>query len=316
MNSTNKPSLSVLVTGAAGFIGQAVVAELLLCGFRVRAMVRRTEQQDTLPSSSALDCVVADVTELAGLVDVMQGIDVVIHLAGVVWGPATQMHDVMVDGTANLIAAMRQAHVTRLVVASSFLVYDWHQIDGVLTESSLLVDEHSNRQGAYSAAKVGQELMARKLCKMHDIQLVVLRPAAVVAQNQTNTADLGPRLGPLQVVIAPLRKLRLVMLEHVASAFVKACRANIPDGQAINLVDDRPLTAWQFACSARRDSDSFSVLFPLPYWLVLGMANLIYPVFKLMRLSRILPGLLIPDRVASRFKSLECDVQAWHRYLP
>jgi len=316
MSSASKPSLSVLVTGATGFIGQAVVAELLRCGFRVRAMVRRTEQQHSLPSSSALECVVADVTELDGLVDVMQGIDVVIHLAGVVWGAATQMHGVMVDGTANVIESMRQANVARLVLASSFLVYDWQRIDGVLTESSPLAHEKSNRQGAYSAAKVGQELMARKLCKTHDIQLVVLRPAAVVAPKQLNAADLGPRLGPLQVVIAPFRKLRLVKLEHAVSAFVKACAANIPDGQAINLLDDRPLTAWQFACSARRDSHGFSVLVPLPYWVVIGAARLIYPVFTLMRLSRFLPGLLIPERVESRFKSVECDVQAWHRYLP
>lgn len=316
MNSTSKQSLNVLVTGSAGFIGQAAVAELLQRGYRVTAMLRRIEQQHSLPSSPALECVLADVTELSRLVDVMQGIDVVIHLAGVVWGPATKMHDVMVDGTANVIEAMRQAHVARLVLASSFLVYDWQQIDGVLTESSPLADEQSNRQGAYSAAKVGQELMAHKLCKKHAIQLVVLRPAAVVAPNQFDAADLGPRLGPLQIVIAPLRKLRLVKLEHAVSAFVNACVANISDGQVINLVDDRPLTAWQFACNAHRNGQRISVLFPLPYWLVMGMAKLVYSVFKLMRLSRILPGLLIPDRVESRFKSVDCDVQAWRRYLP
>ena len=245
----------------------------------------------------------------------MHGVDVVIHLAGVVWGGAPEMHAVMVDGTANLIEAMRQTHVARLVLASSFLVYDWQRIDGVLTESSPLADEEFNRQGAYSVAKVRQEFMARRLCQEHSIQLVVLRPAAVVTKDNLDAADLGPRLGPLQVLIAPFRQLRLVKLDQVASAFTKACTVYIPDECAINLVDDLPLTAWQFACAARRNGQSFSALFPVPYWLVMGMARLIYPLFKLVQISQYLPGLLIPDRIAGRFKSVECDVQAWRRYL-
>ena len=308
--------MKVLVTGAAGFIGQAVISELGKHGHKVRAMVRNAEQQRVLPQISGLDVVVADVTDPASLAAALPGNDVVIHLAGVVWGEPAHMHRIMVEGTANLIQAMQQAGVSRMVLASSFSVYDWRKVDNILTESTPLADDSISQQGPYSSAKTQQELTARQLCKQHGIHLAVLRPAAVVAPGKYQAADLGPQLGPLQVVIAPQRKLRLVKVEHAAAAFAAACLAKLPDGFTVNLVDDDSITAWQLAARIRRDSSKFGLLLPLPYGLLMGIARLLYPLCKLLGLTGFLPGLLIPERIACRFKSVACDNSVWQRYLP
>lgn len=306
--------MKVLVTGAAGFIGRAVVAELHKQSHHVIALVRKPEQKRMFLE---VDVVVADVTEsTADLANAMREVDVVIHLAGVVWGGTSQMQRTMVDGTANLIEAMRQVGVTRLILASSFSVYDWSQVNNTLTESAALADEGQTQQGPYSRAKVLQESTARRLCKEYGVHLTILRPAAVVASDNFDTADLGPRQGPLQLVIAPFRRLRLVKLEHVAAAFAAACSTNIPDGLVVNLVDDEPVSAWQLANRIRRDRGGAGLLLPLPYYLLMGGARVFFPLCKLLGLVRFLPGLLIPDRLACRFKSVTCDNSVWRRYLP
>ena len=73
----------VAVTGAAGFVGRAVVAQLLASGHRVRAMVHRTQ----LPiSHPALETVTGSITDDAALTRLMTGCSGVIQVAGLVRG--------------------------------------------------------------------------------------------------------------------------------------------------------------------------------------------------------------------------------------
>lgn len=316
MNAINWSGMNVLVTGAAGFIGQSVVAELLKRGHKVRAMVRKPEQITLLRPAPGLETVAADVIVASGLPAVMHDIDVVIHLAGVVWGEPARMYGTMVDGTANLIEAMGQVGVSRLILASSLAVYDWCKIKTVLSEDAPLADSPTCQQGHYSDAKTQQELAARRLCRLHNIRLSVLRLGAVCSAGGFETADLGPRLGPVQVVIAPNRILRLVKVEHVAETLVAACTTNWPDGLTVNLVDDDRCIAWQLAVRLCRDDAKYRMLLPLPYGLLIGVASLVHPLFKCTGLARLLPGLLIPSYIACRFKSVSFDTRIWRQYLP
>ena len=191
MTQTNVVSLNILVTGADGFIGRAVVAELCNRGHKVLAMVRHAEKPDLFDGKDAVTRVVADLTEPATLMAAMPGVDAVIHLAGIVWGDISSMHDVMVEGTQNLIEAMHKTNVFRLILASSLSVYDWSKVTNFLNESSPLVQDPACQQGPYSLAKTEQELLARSLCERYNINLTVLRPAGVVSPDNFDAADLG-----------------------------------------------------------------------------------------------------------------------------
>ncbi len=69
-----------LVTGAGGFLGQALVRALSARGDRVRALVRRPEPALDLPG---VEVVQGDATDPAGLARAVDGVQVVFHLAGV-----------------------------------------------------------------------------------------------------------------------------------------------------------------------------------------------------------------------------------------
>ncbi len=76
-------TLHVLVTGASGFVGRHLVAELLVRGFRVRALARDVERARSMPWFDQIEFVAgdlqqADAGQVASWVD---GIDVLVHLA-------------------------------------------------------------------------------------------------------------------------------------------------------------------------------------------------------------------------------------------
>lgn len=120
--------MRVLLTGAAGFIGQHVRARLIERGHFVRGLdsLRPDVHHGVAPTMA--DLVVTDVRDGASVDGALTGVDVVCHLAAKV-GLGVDVQDLpdYADsndhGTAVLLAAMARAGVGRLVLASSMVVY-------------------------------------------------------------------------------------------------------------------------------------------------------------------------------------------------
>ena len=113
--------MTILVTGATGFVGAAVVRRLVAKGHAVRALVRaRSDRQnlDSLP----VDVVTGDLTDAESLARALAGCEGLFHVAAEyqLWvrDPAT-MYRVNVDGTRALLEAAGRAGVTRIVYTSS-----------------------------------------------------------------------------------------------------------------------------------------------------------------------------------------------------
>ncbi|MEH0985030.1 SDR family oxidoreductase [Micromonospora sp. CPCC 205556] len=103
--------MRVLVTGAGGTLGRAVLPRLRADGFAVRAMSRRPRHDP------AAEWVVADVGTGAGLVEAVAGVDAVLHLASQPGG-SRRTHQVDVLGTRRLAVAAGHAGVAHLVYVS------------------------------------------------------------------------------------------------------------------------------------------------------------------------------------------------------
>lgn len=112
--------MSVLVVGATGFVGGAVVAALLGSGTPVRAM-RRTP--GAAASDPLLEPVVGDLTDPQTLAGAVEGVDVVVHAASYVGRDPQECDRVNDAGTRHLVAAARSAGVGRLVYISTTSVY-------------------------------------------------------------------------------------------------------------------------------------------------------------------------------------------------
>ena len=111
-------TVTILVTGAGGFLGGRVVEQLVARGERVKALVRRKQERLL---ALGVECALGDVRDAAAVEAACRDVDVVHHVAAVagLWGPWKHYYDTNVTGTENLIRACRLAGVTRLVFTSS-----------------------------------------------------------------------------------------------------------------------------------------------------------------------------------------------------
>lgn len=110
--------MTVLVTGATGFIGPKVVHALRAQGREVRALVRRPERAAAIAGLGA-ELVTGDVTDPASLRAAVEGCTQVVHLVAIIKGRPQDFHRVMTQGTKDLVAASKAAGVERFVLMSA-----------------------------------------------------------------------------------------------------------------------------------------------------------------------------------------------------
>ena len=125
----------ILVTGASGFVGRAVIAALAKDGHAVRAAVRRS--MPAFPGNIEL-VQHGDLAEPVDWSPVLAGIDVIIHLAGIAHiGPSVgaSLYDrVNHLATAQLAKAAARAGVSRFIFISSIRAQSGPAADHALTE--------------------------------------------------------------------------------------------------------------------------------------------------------------------------------------
>lgn len=119
--------MKVLVTGVTGQIGSAIAEALSARGDQVKGLVRDPQKLGVL-SPGALEVTPGDVTNTESLRRAVDGVDVVVHAAGVVsyWHRRDgEQLRVNVEGTRNVLAAAREAGVRRLLLTSSIATLGW-----------------------------------------------------------------------------------------------------------------------------------------------------------------------------------------------
>jgi NADH dehydrogenase len=108
----------IAVTGATGFIGRHVTALLASRGHHVRALARRAAP--TGPPGAGPQVVRGDLADRAALATLLRGADAVIHLVGIIVETrGASFHEVHVEGTRRVLAAVPRGGVRRIVYMSA-----------------------------------------------------------------------------------------------------------------------------------------------------------------------------------------------------
>jgi len=186
----NKP---ILVTGAGGFIGCAVVDALVDAGAQVRAFLRYTSRADlgllkTLPKPirNNIELVFGDLRDPDAVEKAADGIDLIFHLGALISIPYSYVHPVEVVqsnviGTLNVLQACR-THDCKLVHTSTSEVYGSAQY--------VPIDEDHPLQGQspYSASKIGADKLVESFYRAFDVQAVTVRPFNTYGPGQSARA--------------------------------------------------------------------------------------------------------------------------------
>lgn len=107
----------MLVTGATGYLGAALVDLLVRRGMPVRAVVRTTARASVLPEG--VEQVAADLSDEDSLARAMAGCEGVFHLAASVGHNLEATREANAEGTRRVVRAAARAGVRRLVHTSS-----------------------------------------------------------------------------------------------------------------------------------------------------------------------------------------------------
>jgi NAD dependent epimerase/dehydratase len=184
----------VLVTGADGFIGSHLTEALVERGAAVTALCLYNSFDscgwlDSIPEAirARLQIVRGDVRDAAFVRTIVQGQDIVFHLAALIGIPYSYVaaHSYVqtnVMGTLNLLEVCREAGVSRIVHTSTSEVYG--------TALTLPISESHVLQGQspYSASKIGADMMAEAFARSFGVPVVILRPFNTYGPRQSERA--------------------------------------------------------------------------------------------------------------------------------
>lgn len=265
--------MRVLVTGANGFVGRAVVAEAALHGCEIVALVRPGRVFDPGEFEGRVDVVVGDLRSPGEWIGEVGPIDAVIHVAAAAGGDRAEQLANTVVATERFLAALESLSVARFVHVSSFSVYDYHEVP---THQS--IDERSplertaDPRDAYTEAKLVQDELVRAWCAQQGVDGVVVRPGAVVGPGKTWGGGAALTVGSLAIVAAPRVLFPYISLSDCAGGIVGALAADTTGIHVINLVaDDLPTYAQYFRC-CRKAGELDLLMVPVP-WRVLDLGG-------------------------------------------
>jgi nucleoside-diphosphate-sugar epimerase len=226
----------ILVTGASGFLGREVCAELLARGRPVAALVRTPGSQPpgTVP-------VLGDLTDPAAIRAAVRSAapDCVIHLAAEIGTQrdSRKIAEVNVRGMRRLIDACEASGVRRLVFASTVVTGDAH--GALLTEETPLPV-----QTAYGRSKQEDERILRD----STLEGIVVRPGHIYGPGGWYASEVVTRLrqpGRFVVVGDGVNLWDVVHVQDVAQAIVEATEKAAP-GTVFHCADDHAVTQYEF----------------------------------------------------------------------
>jgi NADH dehydrogenase len=109
----------ILVTGGTGFVGRALIRQLVANGQQVRTLIRPSPRTPNLPRGVPVEVAVASLNDERGLRAALRGVDVVYHLAGAEHqGARANILEVDARGTYNLSLAAAEMRVRRFFYVS------------------------------------------------------------------------------------------------------------------------------------------------------------------------------------------------------
>jgi len=228
--------VKVLVTGASGFLGHAVCAELRSRDHDVVSLVRRAGSEPTGTTAAT-----GDLSDTAALTRVLESVNPawVLHLAAEIASQrdAAKVEEVNVEGTRRLLAACAAAGGPRFLFTSTVVTGDAGGAE--LSEESILPIET-----VYGRTKQEGE----QLVRASGLDYVIIRPSHVYGPGGWYAHEFVRRLrqpGRFAVIGRGDNWWDVVHVDDVASACVDAAERASP-GAVYHVVDDEPIRYYDF----------------------------------------------------------------------
>ena len=245
LSNPTTSSKTILVTGGGGFLGKAIVRQLLAEGHRVTSFSRRHHRQ-----LDAIDVrqICGDLTNAGSVKDAVRGKAVVFHVAAKagVWGAFEDYYRPNVIGTRNVISACRSCNVSMLIHTSSpSVVFSGGDMQNA--------DESIPYPARFHAPYPQTKAMAERLvidASGKGLKTIILRPHLIWGPEDNHLVPrIIARAKSLRQVGDGTNRVDTIYIDNAARAHVMAMRAlsNNPalSGRVYFISDDDPIPLWE-----------------------------------------------------------------------
>jgi nucleoside-diphosphate-sugar epimerase/peptidoglycan/xylan/chitin deacetylase (PgdA/CDA1 family) len=319
--------MRILVTGAAGFLGTALIERLLVHGYKeIRCNVRRRADIPKLEAlaerhaDTRLEYCVGNLRHREDAVRAVDNVQLIFHLAAGKKGTAADLFLDSVVGSRNLLDAVADRKPMRIVLVSSFGVYGVAGLGrGALVNEQTILEPHPEWRDHYSYSKLRQEQLFWEYQKRNEFELVVLRPGVIYGPDGAHFSNrVGLTIGKWQMHFGGSNLLPLSYVDNCAEAIVVAGTHQSAAGQVYNVHDDDLPTCRQYLRAYKKNVTKIRSIF-VPY---IGVKLLSSMVAKYNRYSKgQLPAILTPYKAASqwggnRFDNSKLSSIGWKQLVP
>jgi NAD dependent epimerase/dehydratase len=238
---------TVVVTGAGGFIGSALVERLVTSGARVRAMLRYTSRAERgclgfvpEPVLREVEITFGDVRDVDAMRDISRGADAIFHLAALVGIPYSYEHpqeviDTNIMGTANvLLVAKELGTLERIVLTSTSEVY------GTALRTPIDEQHPLQAQSPYSATKIASDALGISFHRSFAMPITIVRPFNAYGPRQSARAVIptiiSQALSGTKLRLGAVDTIRdFTYVEDTARGFVAVASSDTALGEVVNL---------------------------------------------------------------------------------
>lgn len=219
----------IVITGAAGHLGNVLVRELLGKGKKIRAVLLPGEDSTSLQGLD-IEKVEADIRFPASLKKALEGAEIVIHCAGVISilsGQKAQLFQVNVLGTKNIVDICLEKKIKRLVYVSS--LHAFSEPEKGITINELRPFDPENISGDYSKSKSLASLEVLKGIKQ-GLDAVIVCPSGIIGPYDYRLSEMGKLIsdfsqGKIKAYIEG--SYDFVDVRDVAKGIVLACEKGV-----------------------------------------------------------------------------------------
>ncbi len=273
------PAPRMLVTGASGFVGRALVGELRRRGFGVTAVLRHAGRAGS-ELSDAQFAIVGEIGPATDWREALSGVDTVMHLAAVAHSgiaedaaTAARYRGLNVEGTRRLAQSAAEAGVRRLVFLSSVKVNGERTTDRPFTESDAPAPED-----IYGRSKREAEDILTQIAQETGLEAVVVRSPLVhgpgVAGNLRSLLALCDSPWPLPFGRIDGNRRSLIARANLVDALILCATHPAAAGETFLVRDGTDLSTATLIRSLRRGLGRPARLLPVPAGLLRGAARL------------------------------------------
>jgi nucleoside-diphosphate-sugar epimerase len=269
--------MTAAVTGATGFLGSALVTELVKRQQAVRILTR-DEKKAHQQFADTVTIIPGDITDAVQVQRAVAGATTIYHLAGRLYHPsipAELYRQAHVEGTRILLSACQgQTQLRRIVHVSTTGVF------GVTGETLAAEDAPVAPTNPYEATKLEGEQLALKAHQEQGLPVTVVRPGLVYGPGDLHLLGFFVSInkGRFRVIDGGKALLHPVYIDDLLAALLLCAERSQAHGRSYNIAGERPVTIRELASAIARALDRELPAGSIPLWL----ANLASHIFAVM----------------------------------